>query len=416
MERALGRGGACATLGPGESPREARRGGAYSDAAAGGGGSACRSVIPANAIRCWSRAGPGSSARTSSASSSPPPSSRVVVLDKLTYAGSLRNLDECLSDPRLHFVQADICDRPGARRSLPGAPAGPRRELRRRDPCRPLDRRARRVRPDQPRGHLRAARGRALRLPRARGGRAKPLPLPPRLDRRGLRLARRRRDSSTKRRPTRRTRPTPRARPARTISSAPISTPTACPSLITNCSNNYGPYQFPEKLIPLMMLNARRGPASADLRRRRQRARLALRRGPLRGDPAGTGARADRREVQHRRRQRAHATSRSSIGSATRSSGSCRRGRTLRCERRGPRPTRTSNDSSPTGPDTTGATPSTRPGSAGSSAGSRATTSKPGSNAPWPGTSRTATGAKPSRRHLSAGAARPRPTGTENGR
>jgi dTDP-glucose 4,6-dehydratase len=31
------------------------------------------------------------------------------------------------------------------------------------------------------------------------------------------------------------------------------------PVLITNCSNNYGPYQFPEKLIPLMTLNAREG-------------------------------------------------------------------------------------------------------------------------------------------------------------
>lgn len=28
------------------------------------------------------------------------------------------------------------------------------------------------------------------------------------------------------------------------------------PGLISNCSNNYGPYQFPEKLIPLMILNA----------------------------------------------------------------------------------------------------------------------------------------------------------------
>ena len=27
------------------------------------------------------------------------------------------------------------------------------------------------------------------------------------------------------------------------------------PVIITNCSNNYGPYQFPEKLIPLMILN-----------------------------------------------------------------------------------------------------------------------------------------------------------------
>lgn len=28
------------------------------------------------------------------------------------------------------------------------------------------------------------------------------------------------------------------------------------PTLITRCSNNYGPYQFPEKLIPLMIINA----------------------------------------------------------------------------------------------------------------------------------------------------------------
>jgi dTDP-glucose 4,6-dehydratase len=31
------------------------------------------------------------------------------------------------------------------------------------------------------------------------------------------------------------------------------------PTLITNCSNNYGPYQLPEKLIPLMILNALEG-------------------------------------------------------------------------------------------------------------------------------------------------------------
>ena len=28
------------------------------------------------------------------------------------------------------------------------------------------------------------------------------------------------------------------------------------PANITNCSNNYGPYQFPEKLIPLMIVEA----------------------------------------------------------------------------------------------------------------------------------------------------------------
>jgi dTDP-glucose 4,6-dehydratase len=31
------------------------------------------------------------------------------------------------------------------------------------------------------------------------------------------------------------------------------------PVITTNCSNNYGPYQFPEKLIPLMILNALEG-------------------------------------------------------------------------------------------------------------------------------------------------------------
>ena len=31
------------------------------------------------------------------------------------------------------------------------------------------------------------------------------------------------------------------------------------PTIITNCSNNYGPYQFPEKLIPLMLTNAKKG-------------------------------------------------------------------------------------------------------------------------------------------------------------
>ncbi|MCX8087057.1 MAG: dTDP-glucose 4,6-dehydratase [Rhodocyclaceae bacterium] len=31
------------------------------------------------------------------------------------------------------------------------------------------------------------------------------------------------------------------------------------PTLVTNCSNNYGPCQFPEKLIPLMILNALAG-------------------------------------------------------------------------------------------------------------------------------------------------------------
>ena len=44
------------------------------------------------------------------------------------------------------------------------------------------------------------------------------------------------------------------------------------PATISNCSNNYGPYQFPEKLIPLVMVNALAGrslPVYGDGRQRR---------------------------------------------------------------------------------------------------------------------------------------------------
>ena len=78
------------------------------------------------------------------------------------------------------------------------------------------------------------------------------------------------------------------------------------PTLVTNCSNNYGPYQFPEKLIPLMILNALEGkplPIYGDGGNIRDWLYVedhcdgilqVLRKGR-----AG-------REVQHRRRQRAH--------------------------------------------------------------------------------------------------------------
>ena len=78
------------------------------------------------------------------------------------------------------------------------------------------------------------------------------------------------------------------------------------PVLITNCSNNYGPYQFPEKLIPLMILNALEGrplPIYGDGGNVRdwlyvedhcEGILLVLEKGA----PGG--------QVQHRRRQRAH--------------------------------------------------------------------------------------------------------------
>jgi len=43
---------------------------------------------------------------------------RVVVLDKLTYAGNLENLRAVADDPRFAFVEADICDREAVERAL----------------------------------------------------------------------------------------------------------------------------------------------------------------------------------------------------------------------------------------------------------------------------------------------------------
>ena len=52
--------------------------------------------------------------------------------------------------------------------------------------------------------------------------------------------------------------------------------------IVTRCSNNYGPYQFPEKLIPLMIIKALNDQLAAGLRRWEKCARLDPRRRPLR--------------------------------------------------------------------------------------------------------------------------------------
>jgi len=46
------------------------------------------------------------------------PEDRVVVLDKLTYAGNLKNLEPVAGDPRYAFVHADICDGPTVARTV----------------------------------------------------------------------------------------------------------------------------------------------------------------------------------------------------------------------------------------------------------------------------------------------------------
>ena len=71
------------------------------------------------------------------------------------------------------------------------------------------------------------------------------------------------------------------------------------PTLVTNCSNNYGPYQFPEKLIPLFINNIRN-----DRPLPVYGTRLAVCRGPRKGHRPDFPQGENRRDVQHRRIQR----------------------------------------------------------------------------------------------------------------
>ena len=77
------------------------------------------------------------------------------------------------------------------------------------------------------------------------------------------------------------------------------------PTLTTNCSNNYGPYQFPEKLIPLMIQKALAGeplPVYGDGRNVRDWLYVDDHCAAIR---ARARARPRRRDLQRRRRCRA---------------------------------------------------------------------------------------------------------------
>ena len=100
---------------------------------------------------------------------------------------------------------------------------------------------------------------RSLLVPASSGG-SRELPFSSCFHGRGVRLARSARMlNSVSRRRTLRTVPMRRPRPLSDHLVRAYHHTYGLPVLTTNCSNNYGPYQFPEKLIPLMILNAQEG-------------------------------------------------------------------------------------------------------------------------------------------------------------
>ena len=79
------------------------------------------------------------------------------------------------------------------------------------------------------------------------------------------------------------------------------------PAVITRCSNNYGPYQFPEKLIPLFVTNALDGEPLPLYGDGAERARLDPRERPLRGALARARPPGCRRAGVERERARTSA-------------------------------------------------------------------------------------------------------------
>ena len=88
-------------------------------------------------------------------------------------------------------------------------------------------------------------------------------------------------------------------------------------AVICRGSNNYGPRQYPEKLIPLMYPERLPRRPAAGLRRRAQRPQLALRRGLLPRDPHRPRRRPGRARPTTSAAPTSARTSRSSSGSSS---------------------------------------------------------------------------------------------------
>jgi dTDP-glucose 4,6-dehydratase len=186
---------------------------------------------------------------------------RVVNLDKLTYAGNPANLADVAGDPRYAFVHGDIGDEAlVASRLLAehdiGAVVNFAAESH-------VDRSI-----DSPEPFVQTNVVGTLRLLNAAGATGRASAAGARESFRFLHISTDEVYGSLG--PTdaglhggdRPSPPTPRTRPPRpraTTWCAPSSHTYGLPTLTTNCSNNYGPFHFPEKLFPLVILNALEG-------------------------------------------------------------------------------------------------------------------------------------------------------------
>jgi dTDP-glucose 4,6-dehydratase len=179
---------------------------------------------------------------------------RVVNLDKLTYAGNLENLAEVMADPRHRFVRADICDAAAVAAVFATEPvdcvvnfAAESHVDRSLQDAAPFAR----TNVQGALTLLEAARGAW-----AQGGGYRP----------GVKFLQVSTDEVygslgetglfTESTPLAPRSPYSASKAAADLFALAFAETYGLPVNITRCSNNYGPYQFPEKLIPLMIRNA----------------------------------------------------------------------------------------------------------------------------------------------------------------
>ncbi len=167
----------------------------------------------------------------------------VVVYDALTYAGNLSTLKRRRRRPALllregqHLRPGDARGRHDRRRR--------RRALRRREPRRPLDRRLRRLRQHQLLRHQR----RDGHRPPARASSGSSTSAPTRC------TARWRSGSSNEDDPLEPRSPYSASKAGSDLIALSYHHTHGLPVTVTRCTNNFGPYQYPEKAIPLFTTN-----------------------------------------------------------------------------------------------------------------------------------------------------------------
>ena len=187
------------------------------------------------------------------------PADRLVVVDAMTYAANIRSLEPVIADRGIHFVKGDIGDAALMRRLFDehkftrvahlAAESHVDRSIA--DPEAFLQTNVLgtftllKAALDSWRSRRQRTRRRAL--------------LSPCLDRRGLWFAAATDPAFSEASPYRPNSPYAASKAASDHLVRAYVATYGMPALITNCSNNYGPYQHPEKLIPLMIIHALEG-------------------------------------------------------------------------------------------------------------------------------------------------------------